>query len=389
MVERAEIAGAEAAAAVDFYVAVIAEIAVRMIADTAELDIADFAGGQALAVGIDDGEVVIAERPADLAEAALFARNGGNPAHLAGAAALRDRNAEFLLEPFPVFEQQRRRARGDEAQFWQGVAMRALLAVEQNVDGGRIAGGDGDTVLAQVLKETACRKFFRQDERRAAIDDRERAKSLRRVPAERAEIVQPVVRRDAKPFGQRIDVQQIFAEVEDDAFRLGAGARGEQDDGVVARLRDERRFLGLTASKLAEQRAALGNAPAAERQARRRRGRQQIVEAQPGLIDDQPRLEALENIAKLVAVHLDVHGADRGAGRHHAEIADEVLDRVVGQERHPVVAADAAGAQERGQAADRVAQLAVAHRAAIIGGDHPWLVGGARRGACDPAAQQV
>src|SRR6185437_8774554 len=112
LVERAEVAGAEAASAVDLYFAVIAEIAVRMIAETAEFDIADFAGGQALAVGIDDGKVVIAERPPDLAETALFARNGGDPAHLAGAAALRDRNAEFLLEALPVFEQQRRREIG-------------------------------------------------------------------------------------------------------------------------------------------------------------------------------------------------------------------------------------------------------------------------------------
>src|SRR3984957_1744823 len=121
-----------------------------MIGPAAELDIAGLARRQAPAIGVDDGEVMIGQWLADGAEAALFARYSGDPARLAGAAALGHGNPEFLLEPFPLFDQERCRARRNEAQFWQGVAMRTLFAVEQNVDRRRIAGGDGHIVLAQM-----------------------------------------------------------------------------------------------------------------------------------------------------------------------------------------------------------------------------------------------
>ena len=76
----------------------------------AGFDIADFAGWQAPAVVADDGDVEIGKRPPDSAAAALFPRYRGDPARFAGAAALRDRDAELLLEPLPFFEQQRCRA---------------------------------------------------------------------------------------------------------------------------------------------------------------------------------------------------------------------------------------------------------------------------------------
>ena len=208
----------------DFHLAVVAQIAIRMVAEAAEFHIADFSGRQAPALGVDNGEIVIGQRLADPAEAAPFAGDGGDPAHLAGAAALRDRDAEFLLEPLPLFEQQRRRARGDETQLRQSVAMSGLLAVKQDIDRRRIAGGNRDAVIAKVLEEPARREFFRQHQGGAAVDDSERAQSLRRVPAEGAEVIKPIVGGDAKTCSERIDVQQIFAEVQNDALGRGAGA---------------------------------------------------------------------------------------------------------------------------------------------------------------------
>ena len=137
------------------HAAVVGEIAVGVAGKAADLDLADLARRQPPAVGVDDGEVVIGERPPDGAEPALFAGDRGDPAGLARAIALRDRNAEALLEPPPFLDRQRRRARGDEAQRRQVVAMRAAVGVEQDVDGGRIAGRDRDAVVADVLEEAA------------------------------------------------------------------------------------------------------------------------------------------------------------------------------------------------------------------------------------------
>ena len=93
-----------------------------------------------------------------------------------------------------------------------------------------------------------------------------------------------------------------------------------------------------------------------------RRGRcgQQIVELQAVLIQNELRLQPLENIVELVAVHLDMDGAERRAVGHDAEIAEQLLDRIVGEQRDPVVRPETALAQQRGEAADRLAQLAVA-----------------------------
>ena len=83
----------------------------------------------------------------------------------------------------------------------------------------------------------------------------------------------------------------------------------------------------------------------------RRHGGEQIVELQTVLIEHELRLEPREDIVELVAVHLDVDGADGRAIGHHAEIAEQMLDRVVGEQRDAVVASDARVAQERGDAA--------------------------------------
>ncbi len=116
---------------------------------------------------------------------------------------------------------------------------------------------------------------------------------------------------------------------------------------------------------------------------------QQIVELQSVLIEDELRLEPLENIVELVAVHLDVDGADGRAVGHDAEIAEQLLDRIVGKQRDPVVRPKTALPQKRGEAADRLAQLAVADGAPIIRRHDPCLVRRGKRGARDPVVQQV
>ena len=209
---------------------------------------------------------------------------------LAGAAALRDRDAEFLLEPLPLFDQERRRARRDEAQLRQVVAMRALFAVEQNIDRRRIAGRDGHAVIAQMLEKAAGGEFFRQNQRGAAIETQP-AQGLRRIPAERAEIVKPVICRDAPAGGERIDIEQKFAKIQHHALGLRAGARREQDDGVVIGLRRLRRIARRATRQFGKQRIRLGLVPAPDPQPRRGRCGQKIVELQAVLIKNELRLQ--------------------------------------------------------------------------------------------------
>ena len=140
--------------------------------------------------------------------------------------------------------------------------------------------------------------------------------------------------------------------------------------------------------KLGKQRAVLRLIPASKGQARHGGRGKEIVERQAVLIENEPRLKPLENIAELIAVHLDVHGAHRRAGRHHAEIAQQVLDRIIGKERDPVVATESAWAQEGGETADDVAQLPVADAAVIFRRHQPGLVRAAARGPLDPVSQQ-
>src|SRR5215469_7213121 len=75
----------------------------------------------------------------------------------------------------------------------------------------------------------------------------------------------------------------------------------------------------------------------------RRGGRgQRVVEPQVLLMQNEFRLEPIKNAAKLIAVHLDMNSADRRARRHDAEIAQQLLDRIVRKEHNPIVRSDAA-----------------------------------------------
>ena len=207
--------------------------------------------------------------------------------------------------------------------------------------------------------------------------------------AERTEIVKPILCRDAPAGGERIDVEQIFAEIQHHTLGLRAGARGEQDDRIVFGPSRLRRNARRATRELGEQRIRLGLVRAPDPQTRGGRRGQQIVELQAVLIKNELRLEPLENIVELVSVHLDVDGAERRAVGHDAEIAQQLLDRIVGEQRNPVVRPKAALPQKRGEAADRVAQLAVADGAPIVGCHNPRLVRRGKRGARYPVVQQV
>ena len=101
------------------------------------------------------------------------------------------------------------------------------------------------------------------------------------------------------------------------------------------------------------------------------------------------RIKPREDVVQLVAVHLDVNGADRCPIRHDAEIAEEMLDGVVGEQRHAVVGPDAAVAEERGDAACDLPQLAVGDGSPVVGADDPRLLRIALRGVGNPVSQQL
>src|SRR5207237_5909647 len=70
IVQKSEIAGADAAAAGGRRAAVLGQVAVGVAGKAADLDLADLAYREPPAAGIDDRKVVIAQRPADRAEPA-------------------------------------------------------------------------------------------------------------------------------------------------------------------------------------------------------------------------------------------------------------------------------------------------------------------------------
>ena len=170
-----------------------------------------------------------------------------------------------------------------------------------------------------------------------------------------------------KPSASGSILREIFAKIQNDALRLGAGARGKQDHGVVVRpgphptlprLRGRvgwGRLARRGAGKLGKQSVRARSIAAAKPQPGHIRAGEQVLELQAVLIDDELRLQPRKNITELIAVHLDMHGADRRAGRQHAEIAEQLLDRVVGKQRDAVIAAEAACAQQRREAADGLA----------------------------------
>ena len=266
--------------------------------------------------------------------------------------------------------------------------MRVPLGVEQDVDGGGIAGRDRDAMVAHVLEEAARREFLRHDQGGAAIKGHQRAQELRRGPVERAEVIDAIIGGDAETAGGWLDVAEILAIVQHHALWMRAGARGEQDHGVVVCSGSGDAVARREMCERAVAGVLLGPVEASEPHPWRGDARKQFIEPEPILMQHQRRLEPGEDIAELIAVHLDMDGANGRPISHHAEIADQVLDRVGGKQRHPVVGAEAATAQKGGDAADRLPQLAIGHGPPALG-EHdpglPWVVSG---GPVDPVSQQ-
>src|ERR1019366_8740163 len=126
-----------------------------------------------------------------------------------------------------------------------------------------------------------------------------------------------------------------------------------------------------------------------QRQTRRRCLCQYVIEPQSGIEHGEPRIQRRQNLREVAAVHLDMDGADGATISHHAEIADQVLDRVAGEQGDAVVAADAALGQKRRNLPGQPPQLSVADRASIVDRNNIGLVRIALGGAIDPVSKQV
>ena len=190
----------------------------------------------------------------------------------------------------------------------------------------------------------------------------------------------------AKLSGCRLGVCQEFAKAQDYALRPLAGARRKKDHRVVVPPAQHARH-GHCSATAGEKRVSRGRthvpslstAPAPAPAYRRA----------PIPPDRAPaRFEPRKNIAELIAVHLHMHGADRCAVSHHAEIGQDMLNEVSGEQRDAVVAANTAIPQEGGNPPRHLAQFAVGYRATIFGTYDPGLWGRPRWGAVDPISQQ-
>ena len=151
-------------------------------------------------------------------------------------------------------------------------------------------------------------------------------------PVEGAEIVDAVVGRHAEAVGHRLDIAELLAIAQHHALGAVAGARGEDNDGVVARGR--RRQMASprrTAADRGEERTGCRRVPAAERQPGTSHGRCARRRRRIVVVDREPRLELRDDAVEMAAVHLDMDGADGRPIGHHADIAGDVLDRIAGE----------------------------------------------------------
>ena len=190
---------------------------------------------QLLSAVIDDRELVVTRRLADGADMPVGAWISGDPADFAAAIALGDGNSKVLFEPPPILAQERCRTRDHEPQARQGFGVQRIVAVEQHVDRGRIAGGDCRAMLRDVLEKPAARELASQDQRSAPAERRQRAQNLGRTPIERPKIIDAIVGGHAQSVRGRLDIGEQLAKCQYHAFRPVAGAGGEQDAGIVLR----------------------------------------------------------------------------------------------------------------------------------------------------------
>ena len=136
---------------------------------------------------------MIARRLADGTDTAVGAWISGDPADFAAAIALGDGNSEVLFEPPPILAQERRRTGNYEPQARQGFEVQRIVAVEQHVDRGRIAGGDCRAMLRDLLEKPAACELASQDQRSAPAERRQCAQHLGRTPIERPKIIDAIV----------------------------------------------------------------------------------------------------------------------------------------------------------------------------------------------------
>ena len=139
----------------------------------------------------------------------------------------------------------------------------------------------------------------------------------------------------------------MLAKVQHHALGPRAGAGGEQDHRIVVRSRIGLRLGGRRAREFGEESVAGGRVPTPEPHGWRwKRASDKVVESEPVLMEYEIWPEPREDVVELIAVHLDMDRADRRAVADHAEIAEEMLDRIVGKQRHSVVASEPAVAQQ-------------------------------------------
>ena len=191
-----------------------------------------------------------------------------------------------------------------------------------------------------------------------------------------------------KPSVIGIDVGELLAIAQHHALRPVARSRGEEDHAVVARRRLREKIAASPASRIDAAKNAAGSrriaATDGESTAPPTAGRRDAF-----VMDDEARPQLREDARKMRPVHLDMDGADRRAIGHDAEIADDMLDRVVRGEHDPVAGRDPLPAQEGGDSPHQRRQIAVAQGPAVIGGNDVGLVGMKLGRAVDPRPQQA
>ena len=345
--------------------------------------------GRAIPLVVDDGEVLVGVRPADRSHAPRSFVGSRDPAGLAGAAALGDRDSVHLLERLPVGRHQRGRAGGDVAEVGKTGAGDRDRPVDQHVDRRRVAGGDGYAELPDPVEIAAPREFPGHAERGAPAERAEEAQHLGRHPVVGTEVQHPVPFFDAEGVGGRRDVLQQLGEAADDPLGLRGGARGVEDGGDVVVGVERGLRLARPPGELGEETLARAAVPAPQGLPFARRGLSQRAQSEPVLVQHQRRVQRAQDFLHMGAVGVGLHGADGGAVAHRAEIDDQVLQRVARQQRHAVVRAQPARAQRRADAPRHVVHPREGDRAILVDAVDEDLVRKPRGGVFQPREKRM
>ena len=277
-----------------------------------------------------------------------------DPAGLRHTVELQQRDAVHLLELHPLLCGQRRGRATHQPERRDVLRCEAERLVEQHIEHGRHAGGEGDAVVLHPFEEAAVREPLGDVQGEALLQEGQQAQHLRRVPAERAVFQRAVV------LGAGRGIRACRG-------RSASRRRGRRSRSSASpwcprcrrcrpcRRRRCARAVGAASPRdSAAKNSSCGSVilravrrPRAEPDARRARVADHRGNVDLLVIDDQRRIERRGQRDHLLFVDLEIERADHRADPPDAEPDQQLFQILVGEQQHAAAFVDAAALQIR------------------------------------------